>query len=214
MKLKQNFLCVPRNLLQDCSVISHLGNFSNRDTSACLHTEFQSVSPFSVVMKRCGLSQRAALVFLVLLATRLLGKHLQGSCPGRLRLLFDCCGKNLSAFSRGQTGTVLPASTSHHFCPLQPQRCHDAGGICESRRSGRTWGGHLAADLRPTLPALILTSLLYMGWVRYVPYFDCLIKTAQMGRQIGQNLPILTGRWQLRSNWEIRANKWELWHSC
>lgn len=172
-------------MLQDCSVISHSGNFSNRETGVYLHAEFQSASPFSVVWNRCGLLQRAALVFPVLLATTLLGKHLQGSCPGRLRLHFNWPVKNLSAFSRGQTGMVLPASTPHNFCPFQPQRCHDTGGICESCRSGRTWGGHLAADLRPTLPVLILTSLLHMGWGRYGPYFDPLIRTAQVRKHIG-----------------------------
>jgi len=53
----------------------------------CAYTQsFTLPLPF-LMSAMVGISQRTALVFPVLLATRLLGKHLKGSCPGHLWLL-------------------------------------------------------------------------------------------------------------------------------
>lgn len=134
--------CFPTAMLQHYSATSYLRNCSKRETGVHLHAEFRSVSPFSC-HEIVGVSHRAALVFPVLLAPRLLGKQntsralVQDCCSSS----GDCCVKNLCAFSWPQTGMSLPASTflwgiSHHFCPLQPQRQQDAGCMPKSAGLG------------------------------------------------------------------------------
>lgn len=130
--------CFPTAMLQDYSATSYFSSFRLVCTymqSFVLSLPFLAMKSLVSHLSSPGFSCSA-------------GPWIAGKTKGSRALVQDCCSsssdscmKNLSAFSWPQTGMSLPASTflwgtSHHFCPLQPQKQQDAGCMPEMAGPG------------------------------------------------------------------------------
>lgn len=142
-----------------------------------LHAEFRSVSPFSR-HEIVGVSSEQPWFFLFCWPLDCWeNKGLKGSCPGLLQLLQWLLREELVCLFLTSDRDVFACQhlSLRHFSSFLPTPATKTTGCRLHAWDGRTWGGHLTADQRPTLNAVILMTVPY---VNYDPYFDCPKKMA------------------------------------
>lgn len=130
-------------MLQVYSVACHSGNFSKRETGVCLHTEFQSASPFSLVMQWSASHGEQPWFFLFCWPLGCWENTSRALVQAGCGCSTECHVKNFLPFLNLRRGCFcLPAPFCEALPIISAHSSHKddiTGSTPETHRSGRTW---------------------------------------------------------------------------